>query len=211
MSEPEIIGRKEAKARGLTQYFTGDACCRGHIDRRSVSSFGCMECQRIKDRGPTGRPRKLISAKLKEAKALGLKRFFTEQTCARGHLEEYSVSSLSCIECKKLYYQKNRERAAASGKKRRREHAEEVRAYQIKWQKSNPEKMKEYNRKWLAENYERKVESRRKWQTENRDRHLASIRSRSRKATAALRIIEQLAENDPNLKQLIGEIDDAIR
>lgn len=42
----EVISRKAAKSAGLKHYFTGKFCSRGHIDRRHVSSFGCMTCLR---------------------------------------------------------------------------------------------------------------------------------------------------------------------
>ena len=45
------ITRKAAKAAGLRYYFTGKPCKRGgHIDKRYVSSFTCMTCQRDKMR-----------------------------------------------------------------------------------------------------------------------------------------------------------------
>ena len=46
----QIILRDDAKARGLKRYFTGKPCPRGHIDERSVSSHGSMECNRARDR-----------------------------------------------------------------------------------------------------------------------------------------------------------------
>lgn len=43
------ITRKDAKAAGLTHYFTGKQCKRGgHIDRRYVASFCCVTCAREK-------------------------------------------------------------------------------------------------------------------------------------------------------------------
>jgi hypothetical protein len=42
----ELISRAEAKARGLTQYFTGKPCGRGHVSARSVSGQCCLECKR---------------------------------------------------------------------------------------------------------------------------------------------------------------------
>lgn len=47
----ELITRKDARAAGLKYYFTGKRCKRGgHIDKRYVSSFTCMTCQREKIR-----------------------------------------------------------------------------------------------------------------------------------------------------------------
>jgi hypothetical protein len=39
----------EAIARGLTRYFTGKLCKRGHVDQRKVGS-GCVECERQRKR-----------------------------------------------------------------------------------------------------------------------------------------------------------------
>lgn len=41
-----ILNRKKAKSAGLTRYFTGKPCKRGHISERFVSSFSCIECVR---------------------------------------------------------------------------------------------------------------------------------------------------------------------
>ena len=42
--------RKEAKALGLTQYFTGKPCKHGHIDARNTCDGTCRECARAKYR-----------------------------------------------------------------------------------------------------------------------------------------------------------------
>ena len=46
----EIISEKEARARGLTRYFTGVPCKRGHVAERRVSDRGCIECRREDDK-----------------------------------------------------------------------------------------------------------------------------------------------------------------
>jgi hypothetical protein len=43
---PEIISRKEAKARGVRYYFTGKACPQGHLSERVVFNSSCRACQR---------------------------------------------------------------------------------------------------------------------------------------------------------------------
>ncbi len=40
----EIIKRSEAKAAKLTRYFTGKACCHGHIAERAVRNGECAAC-----------------------------------------------------------------------------------------------------------------------------------------------------------------------
>jgi 5-methylcytosine-specific restriction endonuclease McrA len=46
----EIISRKEAKAVGLTHYFTGKPCSRKHLSRRFVSSYLCETCNVLRQR-----------------------------------------------------------------------------------------------------------------------------------------------------------------
>ena len=40
----QIISYKEARAKGLKRYFTGNPCKNGHISERMVSHCGCIEC-----------------------------------------------------------------------------------------------------------------------------------------------------------------------
>jgi hypothetical protein len=47
---PEIITRAEAKARGLTRYFTAKPCPHGHVCERAVSTRHCMGCDRNRKR-----------------------------------------------------------------------------------------------------------------------------------------------------------------
>jgi hypothetical protein len=43
-----LITRAEAKAAGLTRYYTGKPCKKGHISERDVSSHTCSECLRLR-------------------------------------------------------------------------------------------------------------------------------------------------------------------
>ena len=40
----EIITRAEAKAQGLTHYYTGKPCNKGHDSKRYVSVNKCVQC-----------------------------------------------------------------------------------------------------------------------------------------------------------------------
>jgi len=42
----KIITKKEAKATGLTKFFTGHPCNHGHLSERWTASKGCIECQK---------------------------------------------------------------------------------------------------------------------------------------------------------------------
>lgn len=46
----QIISRKDAKSLGLTYYFTGKPCKRGHVSRRRAVKADCLECIRVSDR-----------------------------------------------------------------------------------------------------------------------------------------------------------------
>jgi hypothetical protein len=40
----EVITRKEARARGLKRYYTGEPCKWGHVSERYVRNHWCTEC-----------------------------------------------------------------------------------------------------------------------------------------------------------------------
>ena len=62
----EIISRAEAKARGLTTFFTGEPCIHGHVDQRSVlKGIECAECRRIRQRKSSAEKIMGIDGKLK--------------------------------------------------------------------------------------------------------------------------------------------------
>ncbi len=42
----DIVTRKEAKERGLAQYFTGKPCPHGHVAERWAGTSRCVECDR---------------------------------------------------------------------------------------------------------------------------------------------------------------------
>ena len=56
---PRKINRAAAKARGLSRYFTGKLCARGHRCERFTLTANCVECKRLSDaryqRSPKGR------------------------------------------------------------------------------------------------------------------------------------------------------------
>ena len=51
----EIITQSEAKSQGLTRYFTGKSCKRGHTSQRMVSDRYCCECKRSRENTSSGR------------------------------------------------------------------------------------------------------------------------------------------------------------
>jgi hypothetical protein len=46
---PPIMTRAQAKAAGLSRYFSGEPCVNGHVCERNVSDAHCMDCNRDRD------------------------------------------------------------------------------------------------------------------------------------------------------------------
>lgn len=105
-----------------------------------------------------------------EAKALGLKRYFTGKPCKRGHVAERYSNDQSCVSCKAEDRAANKEQNAA---------------YFREWRKNNPsylapseapEIRRARDRAAYAKNPEAKKESARKWRKANPQKVAASIR-----------------------------------
>ena len=97
-----------------------------------------------------------------EAKAQGLKRYFTGNPCNHGHIAERFVSSRECIGCAK---EKNAAQYAKNPEKRR----EIARIYAAE----NPEKVKASCAKWHAENPEYSAKKNAEYYSANRDKEKA--------------------------------------
>jgi hypothetical protein len=88
-----------------------------------------------------------------QAKALGLKRYFTGKPCKHGHVAERFVSG-PCLECSREWRAVNRE-------------------YFRKRRAANPERARESWRRWRAANLEKAREGARLRRAKNRDRILS--------------------------------------
>jgi hypothetical protein len=95
-----------------------------------------------------------------EARALGLKRFFTGEPCSKhGHIAERFVCNGMCLKCSSEQSAKNRAANLEKVRERDREHARKYRA-------RNPERFKENVRKWQAANWQWILEYQRRWRAE---------------------------------------------
>jgi 5-methylcytosine-specific restriction endonuclease McrA len=76
-----------------------------------------------------------------EARAQGLKRYFTGQPCCHGHLAERQTCNQLCFECARV-------------RKRERRQSADFRAQEAEWQKQDrkvhPERYRERDRKWRS-------------------------------------------------------------
>jgi hypothetical protein len=102
---PAIIGRREAKEKGLTSYFTGKPCKRGHVARRQLNGT-CVLCapeyktahaQRALERDPEGERARVRAA---------VKR-------------HYDSNKAAILDKKRAYYEANAELLKAKAKAHR--------------------------------------------------------------------------------------------
>lgn len=142
----DVISKKDAKAKGLKRYFTGEPCKHGHIAERYMSG-SCMECKDSQ------------STKWRIDHPEDIKRI--QDKCNKGRRDsqrEYRHRpdvAQKIHETNKAWQSKNREKC---------------RAYTKKWCEANPDKCAEYRsrpevkarmsaitRKWAKDNPERRA------------------------------------------------------
>lgn len=93
-----------------------------------------------------------------EARALGLKRFFTGEPCDYGHVSERYVNHSACLECNRL-----------KSAKRRKEKPEEGKAYQAKYYAENADRKKAASKRYYEENKASCNASAKRYREERRD------------------------------------------
>ncbi|QJB21871.1 endonuclease VII [Xanthomonas phage FoX2] len=124
-----------------------------------------------------------------EAKAQGLKRYFTGKPCKRGHVVERLVSG-DCVECIRArtaaWYAANPERARANTAAWRAANTERHRAYAAAWRADNPERERASNAAWRAANPERKRAAVEAWTKANPDKATARWAARRARKAAAM-------------------------
>jgi hypothetical protein len=85
-----------------------------------------------------------------EAKALGLKSFFTSEPCKRGHIAARDVSSSECTECKRRRLNEWRAANLEKAKERERERCRKYRA-------ADPERARENGRRQRAARKDKQI------------------------------------------------------
>lgn len=112
-----------------------------------------------------------------EAKALGLKHYFTGQPCLRGHISRMHVDK-GCLECRRLatkaYREKNGERVseqdALRGVVYRAKNKEKIKAKNAKYHIENRDRINAKKAKWRAENAESTKAASKAWREANPER-----------------------------------------
>lgn len=161
-----IITRQAALAAGLTRYFTGKPCIRGHVDQRLVSTKSCRTCNRQVVREWVKTPRGQEARRHRErnrrrkAREAGRKYYFTGKPCKRGHIDRRFVSSHLCVTCcrEKAFEHfwsltpEKREARRAYERQRWQDPAHRRRMREYQRQPAELEKQRRRNRPWKRAN-----------------------------------------------------------
>lgn len=151
----------------------------------------------------------------KDAKALGLKRYFTGSSCPKGHVTERFVSNTDCVGCllerNNKYYAENADKVSQRKREFYAENADAMRERSRRWSAENPDKRQQYavdnaerisermrqyylankemrlesGRRYAAENVDKTRERHRRYQKDNREVVRANCRNRRARRRAA--------------------------
>lgn len=146
-----------------------------------------------------------------EAKARGLKRYFTGKLCCNGHLCERRVDNWNCLQCENT--QRRRQYAANPEKNREREqrrwndpiYREKKKASQRAYYRRNRSKVCEINRKWRSSNSEKVREKNREYAKRYQDKNREYYRAYARTYSTKVRdLIAVLRKEMPDLLKEFG-------
>jgi hypothetical protein len=106
-------------------------------------------------------------ANRKEAKALGLKTYFTGKPCKRGGIADRSLNGdCLCDACIEFTKQLKNNWDVANRDKNK------------SWREANPEKMAQYKKDWQEKNREKQKANLKRWKKDNPDKILADFHKR---------------------------------
>lgn len=172
-----VVTRKAAKEAGLTRYFTGKPCKWSHLTWRQTSTGQCRLCEnkrhrnrpdiarRSQRRWRAAHPgleaerrrqyRRAVNPEIElhqrraEAKAAGLKWYFTGLPCKKGHVAQRNTITGACDDCVRDRYLHN-EVYRAGQRAWRAANKEHLRQLALKSYKADPERARQRTRKWVA-------------------------------------------------------------
>lgn len=86
----QIVPLNRAREEGLSHYFTGKPCSKGHVSSRLTSTRVCTECS------------KAYAKRYRETTSHlndGLVKYVDDVPCARGHVGERYSAGRACVQC----------------------------------------------------------------------------------------------------------------
>jgi 5-methylcytosine-specific restriction endonuclease McrA len=175
-TELKIISLRDAEERGLSRYFTGVPCKRGHISERSVKWRACLECQSMKHKD-------WLKAHPASVKRYRHKAYHKDIGASRAALKERRKSDPEKFrQYKRDDYQKHRPKRLATVRAYYRTNTEKAQASGVAWRKKHPEKSRAIARKWASANYDKILE----WQQKNPEKVRVYARNAQARRRAAL-------------------------
>lgn len=144
----KIISRKEAKAQGLSRYFTGKPCKNGHVAERRTASSHCVGCRaEANARWYASNQDRCLEVGRRWKNANKERRAETNKKWRMDNIDR-------CKQVGRRYYEENRERALKQGKRWREENRQHhlylVNRWRRKQRATNPEyRMRESMRDML--------------------------------------------------------------
>jgi 5-methylcytosine-specific restriction endonuclease McrA len=133
--------------------------------------------------------RRLATISRIEAKAAGLKRYFTGKPCCNGHVAERRASNAACTECayegSKRRRLENPEKERARVRKYDATHRESRRAANCARRAASPEHVREIQRKSEAKHREARRKKNLKWALLNPEKNAARVRNRHARKKSA--------------------------
>lgn len=124
-----------------------------------------------------------------EAKAIGLKRYFTGVPCKKGHISERQVCSWGCMACKSEAARDTRladiDAARARDRERRVLKAEQIKVWHKTYNDKNKAKISKTSRLWYLANKDVATEARRRYAAQNPEVRRSAIRNRQARLRGA--------------------------
>lgn len=153
----EIISRKDAKEKGLSYYYTGVECKRGHFSKRRVDSGQCYECakerrKRVYQEGKESRPSSVTYKSFCNKCKEDTEHYFSNGNCKscanslsnshyRNNKDKCKARFKANYEAKKAernrktkeYYEENKEHLLQKCREYRKKNKEQI----VAWRKSS--------------------------------------------------------------------------
>ena len=130
----QLISAILARANGLTRYYTGEPCKRGHVAERAVSSKQCIECGKIISSAWRKANRTKCSAMRNAWAAANRERSrAVKNAWNKANPEPQKARS-------RKWYEANKDKNLASCQRYRETNPDKVRAAVARWNEANPHK-----------------------------------------------------------------------
>ncbi len=109
------------------------------------------------------------------AKLLGLKFYFTNKPCGKGHICKRYVSNYNCFKCANytgdLWYKNNKEQKYETSEIYRKNNLENYKKYSRNWNLKNSDERKKISKKYYTKNKEKILEKGRRYKKSNQEKH----------------------------------------